>query len=97
MAELAHSVNGVPIILTDQGWGHIRDRHPEIERQEQVLEAIERPELIQRGDFGALMAVLSLEDVYLVVVYREVTSSRGFVITAYLAERLRGREILWIR
>ena len=97
MTRTASSINGVPVTLTDQGWSHIQERHPEIERSEQVLDTISRPDMIQRGDFGALLAVRRLDGIYQVVVYRELTDNQGFVITAYLAERLREREILWNR
>ncbi len=97
MTRIANSINGVPVTQTDRGWNHIQERHPEIERPEQVLDTVSRPDLIQRGDFGALLAVRRLDGTYQVVVYRELTDNEGFVITAYLVERLRGREILWNR
>ena len=97
MARIAFSINGVPVRLTEQRWRHIRERHPEIEQPQWVLEAIASPDLVRRGDFGALLGILKLDNLYVVAVYREVTSTDGFVITAYLAERLRGREIIWSR
>jgi hypothetical protein len=97
LIRVAVSINGVPIRLPEERWRHIRERHPEIEHQEQVLEAIMSPDLVQRGDFGALLAIRKQNNFYLVVAYREVTSSDGFVITAYLAERLRERTVLWTR
>ena len=97
MTRTANSINGVPVTPADQGWSRIQERHHEIERPEQILDTISRPDVIQRGDFGALLAVRRLEDIYPVVVNRELTDDEGFIITAYLAERLRGREILWNR
>jgi hypothetical protein len=91
------SIGGVPIRLPEERWRHIREKHPEIEYQEQVLQAVSSPDLIQSGDSGALMAIRRLDTIYLVVIYREVTTTDGFVITAYLAERLRGRATLWSR
>jgi hypothetical protein len=62
-----------------------------------VLLAIYSPDLVQQGDFGTLMAIRSLGSIYLVVVYREISGNDGFVITAYLSERIRGRTTLWSR
>lgn len=66
-------------------------------RQQELIEAIRSPDLVQEGDFGALMAVKSCDGLYLVVIYRELGPDDGFVITAYLTNRLRGRETIWRR
>ncbi len=34
---------------------------------------------------------------YLVVVYREVSSTDGYIITAYFTNRIRRREVIWKR
>ena len=97
MITIAFSVNGVPIRLPDERWRHIRERHPEVELQEQVLEAVSSPDLVQQGDFGTLVAIRKQNNIHLVVIYREVSGSDGFIITAYLAERLRERTVIWTR
>lgn len=57
--------------------------------------------MIQRGDFGAQLAIRFYSETpmgakYLIVAYREVSDEDGFVVTAYLARRpSSGREILW--
>ncbi len=97
MAEVSISVNGVPIRLTDERWKHIKARHPEVQEQNEIFEVLSSPDLIQIGDFGGLMAIRKLNHLYFVVVYREISSEDGFVITAYLTERLKERTILWSR
>jgi hypothetical protein len=96
--------NGVPIRLTEERWQHIVQRHPDMETQrERVLETLTEPDMIQEGDFGTLLAVrlypeTPLTRKYLVVVYREVSSEDGFVLTAYLASQISARrDTLWKR
>jgi hypothetical protein len=65
--------------------------------------AIAAPDIVQRGDYGALLAARYYNgpgavDLFVVAVYREVDERDGFVITAYLARRLSPRrEVLWSR
>jgi len=98
------SVNGVNIRLTDERWEHIVRGHPEMARErERVLQSLESPDVVQAGDFGEFLAarrwpVTSLGSKFVVVAYREVNQSDGFVLTAYLARRLSGsRRIVWKR
>lgn len=62
---------------------------------------VAQPELIQEGDFGALMAIrfyaeTPLTSKYLIVAYREIRTDDGFIVTAYLASRLSARRTtLW--
>jgi len=99
---VTNSVGGVPIRLTDERWGHICRRHPEMEHQKgKVLETIKSPDAILRGDYGEKLAVrfyrtTPLTSKYLVVAYKEVGATDGFVATAYFARRLADwREIIW--
>lgn len=94
---VAISTNGVPVRLTRESWRHIREGHPEINEPEEVLQAVRSPDVVQRGEFGARLAVRRLDGNHLIVVYREVTNDDGFVITAYLAQRLKRGPILWSR
>ena len=101
---IVKSVTGVPVRLTTERWDHISTRHPEMQTQkEQVLETVQFPDLVQRGDFGELLAVrhypsTPLTKKYLIVVYREVSQEDGFVLTAYLTNRPAGRrETIWKR
>jgi hypothetical protein len=101
---IIHSHNGVPIRLTKERWQHIVRRHPEMEHQrKQVLETLAEADIIQQGDFGELLAIRFYSETpltckFLVVVYREVNLSDGFILTAYLTSRpLARREIVWKR
>jgi hypothetical protein len=101
---VVYSQAGIPIRLTDERWEHIVTNHPEIQTQkDRVLETVAEPELIQQGDFGALLAVRSYEKTpltskHLVVAYREVDPDDGFVITAYLTRRPPiERTVMWKR
>ena len=43
--DIADSVNGVPIRLTDERWDHIVDSHPELASyRETILDALENPD-----------------------------------------------------
>ena len=65
--------------------------------------SIAAPDIVQRGDYGALLAARYYNEpgavnLFVVAVYREVGETDGFVITAYLARRLSPRrEVLWSR
>ena len=96
------AVSGARIRLTRERWEHIRSRHPELERQQsRVLETVGRPDLVQRGDSGELLAIRHYEttpltEKYLVVPYREVGQEDGFVLTAYFTNQpARWREVVW--
>jgi len=88
------SHNQVPVRLTDERWKHIVLRHPEMDEQrERVLETLGKPDIIQRGDFGELLALrffkqTPLTSKFLVVVYKEVSLEDGFILTA-------GRRTIW--
>ncbi|MBI5408753.1 MAG: hypothetical protein HZA14_05245 [Nitrospirae bacterium] len=97
--DKAYSVNDVPIRLTYERWYHIIENHDDIASYFfEVLETIENPEIVIRGNKGALKAVKNLgRNKWLVVVYREISKNDGFAITAYfLDERPKG-EIIWQR
>ena len=93
----AVSVNGVPIRLTDERWGHIVDNKPNIYAFEDVImEAIEAPTCVLAGYAGSLIAVRALgRQRFLHVVYREVNADDGFVITAYIAHKYNRRQAIW--
>ena len=85
------------IRLTNERWGHITGRHPEMSTMRQeVLQTIEDPDRIQEGDYGELIAVrlfpeTPLTTKHVVVPYREFSRIDGFVLTAYLATRVSER------
>ncbi|MFN3740098.1 MAG: hypothetical protein ACK4TF_05425 [Thermodesulfovibrionales bacterium] len=99
---IVKSKNNIPIRLTKERWEHIIQRHPEMNGQsDRVLETLSEPEIIQEGDFGELIAIryyekTPLSSKYLVVIYKEVANSDGFVITAYYTNKPSARrKILW--
>ena len=95
--DIAYSVNGVPIRLTYERWFHITENHDDLASYYfQLLETIEKPEFVPRGNKGALKAVKNIgKNKWLVVVYREISKKDGFIITAYfLDERAKG-DVVW--
>jgi len=101
---IVRSRNGVAVHLTDERWRHVMSRHPEMKGQrERVLEALAEPDMIQRGDFGELLAIRLYPDTplsrkFMVVAYREVSPEEGFILTACLTSRPSGtRETIWRR
>ena len=100
----AESVGGVPIRLTPERWQHIVDGHPELaSERDHAMQTVAEPDLVQAGDFGELLAIrfwpsTSLGSKHIVVAYREVDQTDGFVLTAYLTRRpSRSRRVLWKR
>jgi len=88
--DIAYSVNGVPIRLTEERWEHIVRSKPYMESYyDEVLDAIEHPTWILRGYAGALVAVLTLgRQKYLHVIYREVSRGDGFTITSFISRKV---------
>ena len=88
--------------ITQERWGHITRRHPEMQNQkEKVIETISVPDFIQAGDFGELLAVrffptTPLTQKYLIVAYREISSQDGFILTSYFTKApLKSRRVIW--
>lgn len=101
---VVRSFRGVPVRLTRERWGHILARHQEMrDQKEKVLETISSPDVVQTGDFDALMAArryskTPLTEKLLVVVYRELGHADGFVLTAYFTNELsKRRQTIWRR
>lgn len=97
--DIAVSVNGVPIRLTEERWMHIVNNHDEMAGYyDDCLNVIEEPDLVLAGRQGSLKAVKGYgRNRYLVVLYREVSAEDGFVITAYFVSSIKRRGILWRR
>ena len=94
---IADSVNGVPIRLTDERWEHILDSHPELASlRETLLDAVENPDYILASRRGALSAVVVLgRKAFLHVFYVEKSRRDGFILSAYLEEKMDKTKILW--
>lgn len=98
------SIKNIPIKLSGERWSHITKRHPEMIKQKgKVLKTIEKPDLIQEGDFDELLAIkffkaTPLTSKHLVVVYKEISKTDGFIITAYFTNQpSHRRKIIWKR
>lgn len=97
--DVVRSVNGVPIRLTDERWGHIVNSHDEMAGYyDDCLRTIEEPDLVLPGVRGSLKAVRGYgKNRYLVVIYRELSREDGFVVTAYFVRRIDRRRAKWQR
>ena len=93
------SRGGVLIRLTEERWFHIVENHDDLAgHYDDVLETVETPEVILRGDEGALVAAKRMASRrHLAVVYKEVSADDGFIVTAYFTRRLARRTIVWRR
>ncbi|MEA1945431.1 MAG: hypothetical protein U9N07_08935 [Euryarchaeota archaeon] len=99
MANIAYSVNGVPIRLTDERWTHIVENHDDMAGYHfDVLETVAKPTWVFRGDEDELWAVkLISERKAMLVIYKEEQND-GFIITAFFTtkiQKLAKRRILW--
>ena len=101
--QIAISRNNVPIRLTNERWFHISTGHPEIAPfYDYIPEAIEIPDTIYKGNEGELIATKQVayneQLFFIVVVYKELSKTDGFIITAFLTNKLgylSKKEILW--
>ncbi|MBA3724077.1 MAG: hypothetical protein H0W89_04270 [Candidatus Levybacteria bacterium] len=99
MIHTTISKNTVTIRLTDERWRHIILLHPNlVEKQQEVLKAVNNPDWILKGSADELLAVvIALNTKYLVVVYKE-SNNDGFIITAYITTDVKWlfkKEIIW--
>ena len=94
---IACSVNGVSIRLPHERWYHIVENHDDLAGYfYDVLEAIEKPDLVIRGSKGVLKATRNIgKNKWVVVVYREIFKKDGFIITAYLLDKRPKGEVVW--
>jgi hypothetical protein len=60
------------------------------------LETVESPDFIIRGNKGSLKATKNMgKDKWLVVIYREVSRTDGFIITAYFLDKKAKGDVIW--
>ncbi len=81
--DFAYSVNGVQIRLTHERWYHIAESHDDLASYFfDVLDVIENPDLVIRGNQGTLKAARNFgKRKWLTVIYKEISKTNGFVIT----------------
>ena len=94
------SKHGVPIRLPDERWSHIEYEHDDlVGLRDDVSRTVAEPDRILAGREGELLAVREMEPgKWLVAVYKELSTSDGFVVTAYLTRRTRQlerRTVIW--
>lgn len=94
---ISHSINGVPIRLTDERWEHVLDSHPNLASyRDTLLDAVENPDYILASRRGALAAVAVLgQKAFLHVFYVEKSRHDGFILSAYLQEKMDKAKIIW--
>jgi len=72
-------------------------------QRQRVLETVSDPEMIQQGDFEEYLAIrfyneTPLTSKFLVVVYKEIARTDGFILTAYYSGKpSERRRTLWER
>jgi len=95
--KAAFSVSGVPIRLNYERWYHVVENHDELASYfHDVLDTVERPEFVARGNKGTLKAARNMgKRKWLIVIYRELSKEDGFVITAYLLDTKPKGEVVW--
>jgi hypothetical protein len=97
--DVVLSVEGVPIRLTTERWFHIVENHDDIAGYyDDVLETVENPDMVLRGYRGSLIAARGYgRRRYLAVVYRQVSTEDGFIITAYFTSKIDRKKAIWKR
>ncbi len=97
MTDFVLSIDGVPIRLTEERWFHIVENHDDLAGYyEEVLDAVEDPDLILPGHHGSLIAVRSYgRRRYLMVIYRQMSAEDGFIITAYFTNDITHKKATW--
>lgn len=95
-----YAISNVPIRLTEERWEHILDGHAEFSYNDLdlILDAVDNPEYILSGYGGTLVAVVVLgKGRYLHVIYKEVSASDGFIVTAGIRPSMNKKRIIWQR
>jgi len=92
-------VNSIPIRLTEERWFHIVENHNDLAGYyEDILAAVESPDMVVQG-YGKAMIALSRrnKEPCLAVVCKELSTSDGFIITAYFTSRakIEKEAVIW--
>lgn len=100
--RIVYSIDKIPIRIPKERWVHVVAGHPEMELfQTEVMETLDNPDLIFEGSEGEKIAVkdyLSNLGKLIVVVYKELNSEDGFLVTSFLISKLRRLEkkrLIW--
>jgi hypothetical protein len=97
--DLTISVDGVPIRLTTERWFHIVENHDELAGYyDAVLETVGDPDLVLPGHGKSLIAIRNYgRRRYLYVIYCQVSQEDGFIITAYIGQKVDRKRAIWKR
>jgi hypothetical protein len=97
--DRVRSVNGVSIRLSGERWRHIVENHNDLAGYyHEVLRTVEKPDLVISGYGGALIALKGVaRRRYLAVVYKELSPTDGFILSAYFTRRPDRRRQVWPR
>ena len=99
----ALSVSGCRIRISDERWIHVTESHDYMAGNiDIVYETIESPDIIAKGDNGALIAIkhflkTSIGEKDMVAVYKEINRD-GFLITAFMTskpDKAAKRGVIW--
>ncbi len=96
--SVVKSINGVPIRLTDERWYEhiVFNRSYMSGYMEAVLDAVENPQFVLRGHHKSKVAVINFgRQRWLHVVYRELSKTDGFIITATIENEYNENLIIW--
>ena len=95
--DIVESIDGVPIRLTDERWEHILEQHPFISGYyEKILSTIESPTFVLRGHHHSKIAVNNYgRNRWLHVVYRELSRTDGFIVSAYFKKEYNENLVIW--
>ena len=98
--EVVRSHNGTNIRLTTERWTHIVENHDDLAgRMYEVLEAIADPDVIAIGNEREFIALRRENRHALVVIYKEMSATDGFIITAFQTSKaeqlIKSKKILW--
>lgn len=92
MIDTVISKNSIEIRLTAERWAHIVEAHDYMAgNQDLVLETIESPDIIVKGEKNELIALrryekTSISSKTMAVIYKEEKTD-GFIITAFLTSK----------
>jgi hypothetical protein len=97
--DIAYSIDGVPIRLTTERWFHIVENHEDLAgHYDDVLDVVENPDLILPGHHSSLISIRGADrGRYLAVVYRQLSDTDEFIITAYFTGKVNRKRAVWKR
>lgn len=93
--------DGISIHTTEDYWQRIvKTKHPSIAKyEEEVKEALQDPDEIRRSqqDERVYLYYKSIGKLYVCVVSDHVAEEEGYVITAYLTDRIKEGEQIYVK